>query len=226
MEKLKAKILELQKVNSSQHELEQALGALSGNVAYQSSYRRISNELDFDSHLCNRVDMLLNQKDNGYRIRRNDYDNFKNLPQEADKQQEQSFRLDDFEEDKGEEQPAPMKKKSSKKFKKPEAELLKLRSRTETPSKAINVRQEIDHQEQKPMILQGKSIAGLTRENLLQLDAMNNKQAKSPGRLLQKHLERQQKAEMLRAQIVQNRREQMEKIRRRQQDTKTRHDRM
>lgn len=197
---MKAKILEVQKANRSPHELEHALGTLSGNVAYRSSPRRLSSELDFDSHLCNRVEMLLSQKDNGYRMRRNEQESFKNLPQEVEKQQEQSFRIDDSEEKKEEEQlvPAPMKKKSSKKFKKPEAELLKLRSRTETPSKAINVRQEIvDHQERKPMmppmILQGKSIAGLTRENLLQLDAMNNKEkkAKSPGRLLQKHLERQ-----------------------------------
>lgn len=101
-----------------------------------------------------------------------------------------------------------MKKKASKKFKKPEADLLKLRSRTETPSKAKNVAQELDHQEQKPMTLKGKNIAGLTRQNLLQLDAMNNKaskgedKSKSPSKLLQKHLARQQKAEMLRAQIV------------------------
>lgn len=98
----------------------------------------------------------------------------------------------------------------------------------------------VDHQEQLerdwPFTLQGKNIAGLTRQNLLQLDAMNNKAlkgevpSKSPSKLLQKHLARQQKAEMLRAQIVQNRREQLEKIRTRWQDTKrreeTRHDRM
>lgn len=125
-----------------------------------------------------------------------------------------------------------MKKKTGKKFKKPEADLLKLRSRTETPSKAKNVAQELDHQEPKPMTLKGKNIAGLTRQNLLQLDAMNNKaskgedKSKSPSKLLQKHLARQQKAEMLRAQIVQNRRAQLEKIRTRQKDTKTRHDRM
>lgn len=105
--------------------------------------------------------------------------------------------------------------------------LASLRSRTETPSKAINVTQEIDRREPKLMVPQDKNIGGLTRWNLQQLDAMNNKKdSQSPGKLLQKHLERQQRAEMLRAQIVKNRREQMEKIRTRQQDTKTRHDRM
>lgn len=129
----------------------------------------------------------------------------------------------------------PLKKKPSKKSKKPESDkkemllikLASLRSRTETPSKAINVTQEIDSREPKLMVPQDKNIGGLTRWNLQQLDAMNNKKdSQSPGKLLQKHLERQQRAEMLRAQIVKSRREQMEKIRTRQQDTKTRHDRM
>jgi hypothetical protein len=66
-----------------------------------------------------------------------------NLPLETQQQQEQSFRLDEFEESKAESQPVQMKKKPSKKFKKPEADLLKLRSRTETPSKAKNVAQEL-----------------------------------------------------------------------------------
>ena len=78
--------------------------------------------------------------------------------------------------------------------------LASLRSRTETPSKAINVTQEIDHREPKLMVPQDKNIGGLTRWNLQQLDAMNNKKdSQSPGKLLQKHLERQQRAEMLRA---------------------------
>lgn len=152
--------------------------------------------------------MLLNQNDKG-RTKRNE-----NLPQKyeivqvVDAQQEEGFQLEDHEETKEVEQKVPLKKKPSKKSKKPESDkkemllikLASLRSRTETPSKAINVTQEIDHREPKLMVPQDKNIGGLTRWNLQQLDAMNNKKdSQSPGKLLQKHLERQQRAEMLRA---------------------------
>lgn len=57
---------------------EQALGATkrgSTDVECKPSHRKISNEIDFDSQLCYRVDMLLNQNDKG-RTKRNE-----NLPQ-------------------------------------------------------------------------------------------------------------------------------------------------
>lgn len=62
------------------------------------------------------------------------------------------------------------------------------------------------------------NICGLTKQNLLHFDAMNNqtfeqRKQYSPDRIFKRYIERQQRAEMLRAQMEQNRRQQLEKIR-------------
>lgn len=61
-----------------------------------------------------------------------------------------------------------------------------------------------------------------SKEAPVPLLARINARNTSPTKLLQKHLHRQQKAELLRTQIVQNKQKQLEKIRARQQDIKIR----
>ena len=113
--------------------------------------------------------------------------------------------------------------------------LSKVRSRTETPSKAQNIGtteinqglEIVNNGEGDPIMALGSNSRRI-RQGLVS-SALNNIEAKrnaTPTKILQKHLERQQKAEMLRAQIVQNRQKQLEKIKARQLDNKSRLDRM
>lgn len=90
-EQLRARIAQLQKEEDKEDEkeasrpeeqpFEQALGAPNGNVEHGAAHRKVSNEIDFDSHLCNKVDMLLNQNERGHRMKKNE-----DMPSEANQQ--------------------------------------------------------------------------------------------------------------------------------------------